>query len=234
MTVARVRRSLPTGLASVSAGGRLGGPWIRYLHLATVLPRLALRDRRHGDRRAGHARPRAARAAGRGSEMKLSRGVARFNRRVTNRIQGVYAWLLPPWAVILHRGRRSGREYRTPLFAFRRGRTLVIALLYGGESDWLRNLRAGGHVIRAGRTFTVGPPDVIDTSAAGLVLARPSRPERAYCRLAEQLAILELEERLPGFGAAPRQRVRVTRSSSRSRERQVRGRHTCRCSNGQT
>jgi hypothetical protein len=75
--------------------------------------------------------------------MKLSRRAARFNRRVTNRIQGLYAWLLPPWAVILHRGRRSGRHYRTPLFAFRRDRTLVIALLYGQESDWLRNLRDG-------------------------------------------------------------------------------------------
>jgi deazaflavin-dependent oxidoreductase (nitroreductase family) len=133
--------------------------------------------------------------------MKLSRGAARFNRLVTNRIQGLYAWLLPPWAVILHRGRRSGRHYRTPLFAFRRDRTLVIALFYGQESDWLRNLQAGGgHVIRAGRTFTVRPPEVIDTSAAGPLLARLSPPERAYCRLAEKLAILELAEQLPGFG----------------------------------
>ena len=107
--------------------------------------------------------------------MKLSRGVARFNKRVTKRIQGLYAWLVPPWAVILHRGRRSGRQYRTPLFAFRRGRTLVIALLYGEESEWLRNLRAGGgHVIRAGRTFVVGPPEVV---ARG----RPTRCSHA-CR----------------------------------------------------
>jgi deazaflavin-dependent oxidoreductase (nitroreductase family) len=133
--------------------------------------------------------------------MKLSRGVARFNKRVTNRIQGLYAWLVPPWAVILHRGRRSGCQYRTPLFAFRRDRTLIIALLYGQESDWLRNLRAGGgHVIRAGRTFTVRQPEVIDTSGAGPVLARLSPPARAYCRLAERLAILELAEQLPGFG----------------------------------
>jgi deazaflavin-dependent oxidoreductase (nitroreductase family) len=135
--------------------------------------------------------------------MKLSRGVARFNRRVTNRIQGVYAWLVPPWAVIVHRGRRSGRQYRTPLFAFRRDRTLVIAVLYGQESDWLRNLRAGGgQVIRAGRTFTVRQLEVIDTSGAGPLLARLSPPERAYCRLAEKLAILELGEQLPGCGPA--------------------------------
>ena len=127
--------------------------------------------------------------------MKLSRGVARFNKRVTNRIQGLYAWLIPPWAIILHRGRRSGRQYRTPVLAFRRGRTLVVALVYGDESDWLRNVRdAGGRVIRAGRTFGVGPPEVSETRAAGSLLARLFLPERAYCRLAEKLAIFELDE----------------------------------------
>jgi deazaflavin-dependent oxidoreductase (nitroreductase family) len=138
--------------------------------------------------------------------MKLSRRVARFNKRVTNRVQGLYAWLVPPWAVVLHRGRRSGRAYRTPLFAFRRGRTLVIALLYGEESEWLRNLRAGGggHVIRAGRTFAVGAPEVVATSEADPLLARLSAPERAYCRLAETLATLEVEAQLPGFGRGPR------------------------------
>jgi hypothetical protein len=42
--------------------------------------------------------------------MHLSRRVARSNRVVTNHVQRVYAWLVPPWAVILHRGRRSGRR----------------------------------------------------------------------------------------------------------------------------
>ena len=134
--------------------------------------------------------------------MMFSRRVARFNKRVTNRVQGLYAWLVPPWAVILHRGRRSGRPYRTPLFAFRRDRMLVIALLYGEQSDWLRNLRdGGGHVVRAGRTFTVAPPDIVSMSDAGPVLASLSRPARAYCGLAESLATLELGEQLPGFGS---------------------------------
>jgi hypothetical protein len=78
---------------------------------------------------------------------------------------------------------------------------VVVALLYGEESDWLRNLRAGGgHVVRAGRTFAVSPPEVVDTSGADLLLARLSPPGRAYCRLAEKLAVLELGEQLPGFG----------------------------------
>ncbi len=77
----------------------------------------------------------------------------------------------------------------------------MVALLYGQQSDWLQNLRHGrGHVIRAGRTFTVSPPKIVDTSEARQLLATLSRPARAYCRLAEALAILELGEQLPGFG----------------------------------
>jgi deazaflavin-dependent oxidoreductase (nitroreductase family) len=129
--------------------------------------------------------------------MKLSRRVARFNKRVNNRIQGTYAWLLPPWAVMLHRGRRSGRQYRTPVLAFRHGQTLIIALLYGEESDWLRNLRAGpGQVIRAGRRFSVGAPAVVATTEASF-LSELSPPARAYCRLADKQVTLELGGRQP-------------------------------------
>jgi deazaflavin-dependent oxidoreductase (nitroreductase family) len=133
--------------------------------------------------------------------VKLSRRVATFNRLVNNPIQGVYAWLVPPWAVILHRGRSSGRPYRTPLLAFRRDATLMIALLYGEESDWLRNLRAGGgHVVRAGRTFkVVGTPRVVETGTAA-EMSMLAAPARAYCRLAEKQVVLQLGEKLPGFG----------------------------------
>src|SRR5215467_12387126 len=66
-------------------------------------------------RRGCRSRARRRQSAGspRETAMKLSRGVARFNKRVTKRIQGLYAWLVPPWAVILHRGRRSARSART-------------------------------------------------------------------------------------------------------------------------
>jgi deazaflavin-dependent oxidoreductase (nitroreductase family) len=131
--------------------------------------------------------------------VKLSRRVARFNKVVNNRLQGVYAWLIPPWAVILHRGRRSGRPYRTPLLAFKRGSTLVIALLYGEESDWLRNLRAGGgHVVRMGRTYELRDPRVVETTTAEL--ARLSPLARPYCRLADKLVLAELGQRVGGFG----------------------------------
>ena len=132
--------------------------------------------------------------------MPLSRGVARFNRLINNRVQGVYAWLLPPWAVLLHRGRRSGRAFRTPVLAFKRDRTLIVALLYGEESEWLRNMRhRAGHFVRAGRTYALSAPRVVETSAA-TELSRLSAPARAYCRLADKQVVFEIGDRLPGFG----------------------------------
>jgi deazaflavin-dependent oxidoreductase (nitroreductase family) len=135
--------------------------------------------------------------------MKLSRRVARFNKLINNPIQGTYAWLLPPWSIIVHCGRRSGQEYRTPVLAFRRDGTLVIALLYGEGSDWLCNLRAagGGYLIRGGRTFAVGEPRVVDTGDASQLGLSPLT--RAYCRLADKQAILDVRRRQAGFGPRP-------------------------------
>lgn len=136
--------------------------------------------------------------------MKLSRRVARFNTLINNRVQGLYAWLLPPWGVIVHRGRRTGRLYRTPVLAFRRDRTLVIALLYGEESEWVRNLRAGGGlIVRVGRTYAVEQPAVLDTHEAAVLASLPA-PARAYCRLADKQLTLHMGRRSPGLGPGPR------------------------------
>ncbi len=88
-------------------------------------------------------------------DISLRRRLAAFNRVVTNPIQGTWAWLVPPWAVIVHRGRRSGRRYRTPVLAVRRGQHIAVRVLYGVESDWVRNLLAagGGFVVRGGHTY---------------------------------------------------------------------------------
>src|SRR5437764_12538928 len=95
--------------------------------------------------------------------LKLSRRVARFNKAITNPIQGTYAWLLVPWAVICHRGRHSGRSYRTPVNAYRRGQTLAVVVLYGEETDWVQNVLAdGGLVVRAARTYELRQPRIVD------------------------------------------------------------------------
>jgi deazaflavin-dependent oxidoreductase (nitroreductase family) len=83
--------------------------------------------------------------------MPLPRRLARFNRVATNRVTMAFAGWAPGMAIIEHVGRKSGKAYRTPVNAFRRGDTLTFALTYGPGSEWVRNvLAAGGCTARIG------------------------------------------------------------------------------------
>ena len=75
----------------------------------------------------------------------------------------------PPWmpgfGVIVHHGRRSGLRYQTPVNVFSAGNGYVIALTYGPETDWVKNvLAAGGCELRtrgrpsAGLTTPISRP----------------------------------------------------------------------------
>jgi len=96
--------------------------------------------------------------------------LARFNKKVTNRIQGLWAPYLPPWALIVHKGRKSGREFRTPVLAKRSGATLEVVLFYGERADWVRNVLAAGGagVVRKGRTGSLVDPRVVDSTSPEL------------------------------------------------------------------
>jgi deazaflavin-dependent oxidoreductase (nitroreductase family) len=114
--------------------------------------------------------------------MPLPKGLARFNLRVTNRVLGPLAERLPGFGVVLHRGRRSGRTYRTPVNVFRRGDRYVIALAYGADSQWVRNVLAAGAVdveIR-GRRVHLTAPQLVHDERRRLVPA----PVRVPLRLA--------------------------------------------------
>ena len=92
--------------------------------------------------------------------MALPRRLARFNRVVTNRVTRPFAAFLPGFAVVVHRGRRSGREYRTPVNAFKRGDGYVIVLTYTSRSDWVANVLAAGgcELVHLGRRVRVVRP----------------------------------------------------------------------------
>jgi deazaflavin-dependent oxidoreductase (nitroreductase family) len=80
--------------------------------------------------------------------MPLPRVLARFNRTVTNRIGRALAGRVPGSGIIVHRGRRTGRAYRTPLAVFRRPGGYAVDLTYGPSAEWVRNvLAAGGAVL---------------------------------------------------------------------------------------
>ena len=109
--------------------------------------------------------------------MPLSRGLARFNRVITNRISRPLARWLPGFAVLVHRGRNSGAEYRTPLNAWLGDDDVIVALTYGRDTDWLKNVTAanGGEIIAGRKSYRVGPPQLIGSEGMSRmpVIARP-------------------------------------------------------------
>lgn len=72
------------------------------------------------------------------------------------------------FAVIHHRGRRSGLERATPVAARRVADGFIVSLAFGAHVDWYRNLlAAGGGVIRwRGRDYPVGTPQLTDPATA--------------------------------------------------------------------
>jgi deazaflavin-dependent oxidoreductase (nitroreductase family) len=78
--------------------------------------------------------------------------------------------------VIRHTGRRSGREYATPVWALATSDGFLISLPFGESVDWLKNVLASGQatVETRGETWAVAQPEVI-----GREIARPLLPLRA-------------------------------------------------------
>jgi len=92
-----------------------------------------------------------------------SRLLARFNRHVTNRTQRLWAPRLRYAAVIQHRGRKSGKTYRTPVMAFIEDGNLSVVLNYGGQCDSVRNVLAAGSavVVNQGKRYALSNPRVV-------------------------------------------------------------------------
>ncbi len=125
--------------------------------------------------------------------MPLPRWLARFNRRFTNRFFMLFAGRLPPWVVMLHRGRSSGRDHEVPLAAFRVDGGFVFALTYGSGADWVRNVLAAGEcqIVRGGVVHSLSNPRLIP-AAEGLSLAK--RPVQLVLRLIRCDEFLALDE----------------------------------------
>ncbi|HJQ45459.1 MAG TPA: nitroreductase family deazaflavin-dependent oxidoreductase [Amycolatopsis sp.] len=92
--------------------------------------------------------------------MVIPKKVARFNKIATNRVTGRFSGRLPGFGTIVHHGRRSGRVYRTPVNVFRVPSGYVVALTYGPDTDWVRNVLAAGgcELITLGRQLKLTDP----------------------------------------------------------------------------
>jgi deazaflavin-dependent oxidoreductase (nitroreductase family) len=88
-----------------------------------------------------------------------------FTTHVFNPISRRFARWLPGFGILVYRGRKSGREFRTPLNVFRHGEEWVFALTYGLDVQWVRNVAAAGEAtleVRRRKIRLVDPRIVVD------------------------------------------------------------------------
>lgn len=109
--------------------------------------------------------------------MHIPRFMRPVNRLITNPVMGTFAWLVPPLAVVHHRGRKSGRPYRTPVIAFRTAGGFVIPMTYGRDVDWARNMVAVGQaeIERLGARTTVRNARIVGIEKAAMDLPAGTR-----------------------------------------------------------
>jgi deazaflavin-dependent oxidoreductase (nitroreductase family) len=105
--------------------------------------------------------------------------VRRFNRKVTNpRAMRTAGTSGSTTGVIRHVGRRSGRRYETPIGPFPTADGFLVALPYGPQADWVRNVLAAGRttLVYDGRIHTVDQPHLVTT--ADIVAELPTSERR--------------------------------------------------------
>src|SRR5215831_20310942 len=75
---------------------------------------------------------------------------------------------MPLYGVLVHRGRRSGKMFRTPVVVRPTSDGFIVPMPWGQGTDWYRNVRAAGEcVVRwKGRDYPLVQPEVIDDPAA--------------------------------------------------------------------
>ncbi len=109
--------------------------------------------------------------------MRVPRAVANFNRRVTNPVARSLTPWLPCLGTLEHTGRTSGRRYRTPLLVFKTHDGFAILIGYGPETDWLKNVVAGGPLVlhKLGKTIALGNPQIVSKAEAAPLIAPAPR-----------------------------------------------------------
>ncbi|GAA3638619.1 hypothetical protein GCM10022200_22470 [Microbacterium awajiense] len=109
----------------------------------------------------------------RSGDRRFIRALTRLQRDVVNKgAMQVAGQPGAPYAVVEHVGRRSGTAYETPVTPIRDGDGWVIALPYGDETAWARNVVAAGSAVlrfdgerRAVEGVEIVP--IADTALAG-------------------------------------------------------------------
>mgnify|MGYP002382378840 CR=1 FL=1 len=82
-----------------------------------------------------------------------------------------------PLAVVKHRGRKSGKQYATPLLLAPIAGGFVAELTYGPNVDWFQNVKAAGRctILKDGREIAIDRIEPMDADAGRQAFPLPAR-----------------------------------------------------------
>jgi deazaflavin-dependent oxidoreductase (nitroreductase family) len=98
-------------------------------------------------------------------------GLRPFTLRFVNPVTRLVAGWLPGFGILHYRGRKSGRDYRTPMNVFRHGDEYVMALTYGAGVQWVKNIVAAGEcrLVTRGKPLTLIEPRLVHDPTRSLM-----------------------------------------------------------------
>ena len=101
-----------------------------------------------------------------------------FNKHFLNHLTGRFANASRgPFALVQHVGRRSGRVYETTIMVAPTTGGFVIALTYGPDVDWYRNVVAAGkcEIKWHGKAYPITKLEPLDKSIGRRAFPQPLR-----------------------------------------------------------
>ena len=91
-----------------------------------------------------------------------------INSPVVNGVMRPVARFAPGLGIVIHKGRKTGREFRTPVTMIISGKRLFVPLAHGERVNWVQNVLAVGvaEVDQLGRRKAIINPRVVEPDSA--------------------------------------------------------------------
>jgi hypothetical protein len=91
----------------------------------------------------------------------------KMNRAILNPITKLFAGRFF-YSLVFHKGRRSNKDYSTPIVATKRNKFIYIPLPYGADTDWYLNVKSLGKckVKIDNRLYSCMGPEIVDSTIA--------------------------------------------------------------------
>ena len=102
-------------------------------------------------------------------------------------------------SVVHHVGRTTGRVYETPIGAVPTDDGFVIALPYGSNTDWLKNVLARGQatIVHDGTSHAVDRPELIDIADVAVTFSPNDQRAHRWFGVKDCLRVRRVESTSP-------------------------------------